>query len=65
MFCVDNLISCAMDADDENIFLDLHFVIGAGGLRPMFELVHMFLAAKKLDAKAMERAKQAYLAQAR
>ncbi len=27
-FCVSNLIHCMLDADDENIIMDLHFAVG-------------------------------------
>lgn len=70
-FCVSNLINCALDADEENIIMDMHFAVGDGrtegdrGMCLVFEMLHLFLEKPAWDVSAMERAKQAFLSNGR
>ncbi|KAG2497394.1 hypothetical protein HYH03_004550 [Edaphochlamys debaryana] len=61
VFCVANLVNCALEADEENIVMDFHFSSVDGGLEAMFQMIHMFLESPRWEPGAMERAKQAFL----
>jgi hypothetical protein len=37
VFCVANLINCALEADDENVVIDLHFSVVDGGMQARLE----------------------------
>ncbi|KAG2437818.1 hypothetical protein HXX76_005438 [Chlamydomonas incerta] len=62
VFCVANLVNCALEADEENIVMDFHFSAVDGGLEAMFQMLHCFLEAPRWEEPAMERAKLAFLA---
>ncbi len=58
VFCITNLINCMLEADEEFIVMDFHFVVGDGGMQSLFELLHEFLRKPMWDEAALERAKQ-------
>ncbi|GLC34133.1 hypothetical protein PLESTB_000841000 [Pleodorina starrii] len=62
VFCVANLVNCALEADEENIVMDFHFSAVDGGMEAMFQMVHLFLESPRWEEGAMERAKLAFLA---
>ncbi|GIL94695.1 hypothetical protein Vretimale_918 [Volvox reticuliferus] len=62
VFCVANLVNCALEADEENIVMDFHFSTVDGGMEAMFQMIHMFLEYPRWEEGAMERAKLAFLA---
>uniref|UniRef100_A0A6U0W9G0 Mitochondrial processing peptidase n=1 Tax=Polytomella parva TaxID=51329 RepID=A0A6U0W9G0_9CHLO len=61
MFCVSNLVNCALDSDEENIVLDVHFVVDNGGMKSAFQFLHLFLDQPVWDDHAVTRAKAAFL----
>jgi predicted Zn-dependent peptidase len=62
IFCVTNLVSCALEADHEFLVLDLHFAKDT--MERAFELAHAFLAAPVWDEAAVQRAKRVFASQA-
>lgn len=34
LFCISKLINCLFDADEEFVFMDIHFAIGEQGSSP-------------------------------
>lgn len=62
VFCVANLVNCALEADEENIVMDFHYSSVEGGMEAMFQMIHMFLEEPRWEDTAMERAKLAFLA---
>ena len=54
IFCVTNLVSCALEADHEFLVLDLHFAKDT--MERAFELAHAFLAGPVWDEAAVQRA---------
>eukprot|EP00798_Chlamydomonas_sp_ICE-L_P027064 gene27064-2297_t len=61
VFCVSNLINCALEADEENIMMDFHCTVSEGGMEAMFQLLHLFLDSPKWEDSAMDRGKQAFM----
>lgn len=61
LFCVNNLINCVLEADEEFLCMDFHFTLRDGGMRATFQLLHMILEHNIWKEDAFERAKQLYL----
>ncbi|KAI5069253.1 hypothetical protein GOP47_0015554 [Adiantum capillus-veneris] len=60
LFCVNNLINCVLEADEEFLCMDFHFTLRDGGMRATFQLLHMILEHNIWKEDAFERAKQLY-----
>lgn len=43
VFCITNLINCALESDEENIVFDFHCATDDSSMPAAFELIHMFL----------------------
>ncbi|KAH7434480.1 hypothetical protein KP509_06G019300 [Ceratopteris richardii] len=61
LFCVNNLINCVLEADEEFLCMDFHFTLRDGGMRATFELLHMIIEHNVWKEDAFERAKQLFL----
>jgi len=42
LFCISKLINCLLDADEEFVFMDIHFAIGASS----YAFVHAYFCSK-------------------
>ena len=58
LFIVSRLINCALEADDEFVCLDVHFVVTSGGREGVHELLHLLLSSPQWDESAFERSKE-------
>jgi len=61
VFCVTHLITCALDADEENIMMDFHFSVDGGSMTAVFEMLHLIIGSPTWDEASLERAKTAFL----
>lgn len=55
---MSRLINCALEADDEFVCLDVHFVVTSGGREGVHELLHLLLSSPQWDESAFERSKE-------
>lgn len=43
LFCVNNLINCSLESNEEFIFMEFRFALRDNGMRAAFQLLHMVL----------------------
>jgi len=65
VYCVSNLINCAMEADEENLCVDFHFAVGDGSMERTFQLAHLLLEQPRWEEAAADRAKTAFASASR
>ncbi|CAL5041862.1 unnamed protein product [Urochloa decumbens] len=62
LFCVNNLINCSLESNEEFIFMEFRFALRDNGMRAAFQLLHMVLEHNVWLEDAFDRATQLYLA---
>ncbi|KAK3130863.1 hypothetical protein QOZ80_6BG0498930 [Eleusine coracana subsp. coracana] len=61
LFCVNNLINCSLESNEEFIFMEFRFALRDNGMRAAFQLLHMVLEHNVWLEDAFDRATQLYL----
>uniref|UniRef100_A0A804PW31 Stromal processing peptidase, chloroplastic n=1 Tax=Zea mays TaxID=4577 RepID=A0A804PW31_MAIZE len=61
LFCVNNLINCSLESNEEFIFMEFRFALRDNGMRAAFQLLHMVLEHNVWLEDAFNRATQLYL----
>ncbi|CAM0909938.1 unnamed protein product [Alopecurus aequalis] len=61
LFCVNNLINCSLESNEEFIFMEFRFALRDNGMRAAFQLLHMVLEHNVWLEDAFDRAAQLYL----
>ncbi|XP_039807405.1 stromal processing peptidase, chloroplastic-like isoform X2 [Panicum virgatum] len=61
LFCVNNLINCSLESNEEFIFMEFRFALRDSGMRAAFQLLHMVLEHNVWLEDAFDRATQLYL----
>ncbi|AQL04847.1 Stromal processing peptidase chloroplastic [Zea mays] len=61
LFCVNNLINCSLESNEEFIFMEFRFALRDNGMRAAFQLLHMVLEHNVWLEDAFDRAIQLYL----
>ncbi|XP_062178584.1 stromal processing peptidase, chloroplastic-like isoform X2 [Phragmites australis] len=61
LFCVNNLINCSLESNEEFVFMEFRFALRDNGMRAAFQLLHMVLEHNVWLEDAFDRATQLYL----
>ncbi|CAN6194219.1 unnamed protein product [Urochloa humidicola] len=61
LFCVNNLINCSLESNEEFIFMEFRFALRDNGMRAAFQLLHMVLEHNVWLEDAFDRATQLYM----
>ncbi|XP_020590342.1 stromal processing peptidase, chloroplastic [Phalaenopsis equestris] len=61
LFCVNHLINCSLESNEEVICMEFRFTLRDNGMRAAFQLLHMVLEHSVWLEDAFERSKQLYL----
>ena len=61
-FCIEHLITCDLDADEEAVRIDFRFSVRDDGMQRAFELMHFFVREPHWDEMAFRRAQRSYTA---
>ncbi|KAL5713697.1 hypothetical protein ACHQM5_015750 [Ranunculus cassubicifolius] len=61
LFCVNHLINCSLESNEEFICMEFRFTLRDDGMRAAFQLLHMVLEHSVWLEDAFDRARQLYL----
>ncbi|KAK8964765.1 hypothetical protein KSP40_PGU008233 [Platanthera guangdongensis] len=61
LFCVNHLINCSLESNEEVICMEFRFTMRDNGMRAAFQLLHMVLEHSVWTEDAFDRARQLYL----
>ncbi|PKA52843.1 hypothetical protein AXF42_Ash001824 [Apostasia shenzhenica] len=61
LFCVNHLINCSLESNEEVICMEFRFTLRDDGMRAAFQLLHMVLEHSVWLEDAFDRARQLYL----